>query len=245
MIESYYFIYNHSIVNNKIMNAHARILNWLIFRHNYKSYLEIGLDNPADNYEDIMAPNKESCDPYIGNEYPDTKSELSDRIKKNLTYHMTSDEMFKNMPADKKYDLIFVDGLHEGRQAFKDIINALGHLNPNGLIVVHDCLPAKEMYADYPYVDRPERHYENGVVDGTWNGSTWKALMALKANDIKFETLDVEFGLGLIRPQQLDLTQMLYNEKVDEIPYSFVFDKIEDRNGMLNVISEDTFLKNY
>ena len=47
------------------MNTHARILNYLIFRHNYKTYLEIGLDNPAATYVDIMAENKESCDPYI------------------------------------------------------------------------------------------------------------------------------------------------------------------------------------
>ena len=37
------------------MNTHARILNYLIFRHNYKTYLEIGLDNPAATYVDIMA----------------------------------------------------------------------------------------------------------------------------------------------------------------------------------------------
>ena len=100
------------------MNTHARILNYLIFRHNYKTYLEIGLDNPAATYVDIMAENKESCDPYIN-------VEITPIISKYLTYHMKSDDMFASMEPDKKYDLIFVDGLHDGKQVVRDVINAI------------------------------------------------------------------------------------------------------------------------
>ena len=119
------------------MNTHARILNYLIFRHNYKTYLEIGLDNPAATYVDIMAENKESCDPYIN-------VEITPIISKYLTYHMKSDDMFASMEPDKKYDLIFVDGLHDGKQVVRDVINAIKHINNNGLVIVHDCLPKKD-----------------------------------------------------------------------------------------------------
>jgi predicted O-methyltransferase YrrM len=39
----------------------------------------------------------------------------------------------------KKFDIVFVDGLHIEEQSTKDIHNALKVLNENGTIVVHDC----------------------------------------------------------------------------------------------------------
>ena len=42
---------------------------------------------------------------------------------------------------DKKFDIIFIDGLHHYEQVIVDINNALSVLNDNGHILVHDCLP--------------------------------------------------------------------------------------------------------
>lgn len=224
------------------MNLHARILNFLIFRHNYKSYLEIGLNDPNENFIDIMLSNKESCDPYVANEHPDTKTEITPLINKYLTYHMTSDDMFKNMPIDKKYDLIFIDGLHEGNQVVKDVINSLKHLNKNGVIVIHDCLPKKSIYTDYPYKDCEERHYPNGAVDKTWNGTTWTALPTLEKMGIKFETVDVEMGLGLVKYQEGDFKIIDVDKN---LTWESVFSNIETRNKILHVINEETFLNIY
>lgn len=219
------------------MNPHARILNYLIFRHNYKTYLEIGLDEPQSTFVDIMVADKESCDPYIGRE-------ITPIISKYLTYHMTSDEMFIQMSSDKKYDLIFVDGLHDGRQVVKDVINSLKHLNKNGLIVVHDCLPQFDYWAEPEFnKDNPKRYLENGVFDGTWNGTTWQALPILKNIGVEFKVVDIEYGLGVIRYQDKNFE---YNDNMFvESKYEDVFSDINVRNNTLNVIDEELFLNKY
>ena len=57
---------------------------------------------------------------------------------------MTSDEFFdflRTNEFDRKYDVIFIDGLHKSYQVKKDILNSLQFLNPKGYIVLHDCNP--------------------------------------------------------------------------------------------------------
>ena len=54
----------------------------------------------------------------------------------------TSDDYFKN---DKnKYDLIFIDGLHEYSQVQKDFDNAFNSLKRTGMIILHDTFPPGE-----------------------------------------------------------------------------------------------------
>jgi predicted O-methyltransferase YrrM len=57
--------------------------------------------------------------------------------------HITSDAFFERSMV--KFDVIFIDGLHEEHQVDRDIVNSLQHLNPGGIIVLHDCLPPRRM----------------------------------------------------------------------------------------------------
>ena len=43
----------------------TEIINRLIEKSNYKNYLEIGLDNPDNNYNHIVCENKECVDPFF------------------------------------------------------------------------------------------------------------------------------------------------------------------------------------
>ena len=61
---------------------------------------------------------------------------------------LTSDEFF--LRNNKKFDCIFIDGLHEYTQVKKDIINSVSCLNPNGVILVHDCLPKSFFHQAVP-----------------------------------------------------------------------------------------------
>jgi predicted O-methyltransferase YrrM len=100
------------------------IINTLIRKYGYKSYLEIGTQH-GNAFTKIDIPHKVCVDP----------------VKRydQLTYEMTSDEFFAN--NKEKFDIIFVDGLHLEEQCSLDIKNSLKVLNKNGTIVVHDCLP--------------------------------------------------------------------------------------------------------
>ena len=97
------------------------IVQDVINKKNYKSYLEIGcFDNELFN--NIKCDKKVGVDPYTGG-----------------TIRKTSDKFFEE--NNDKFDCIFIDGLHNYLQVKKDINNSLNFLNHNGIILLHDCLP--------------------------------------------------------------------------------------------------------
>lgn len=207
------------------------ILNSLIQRYKLKTYLEIGLDN-AENFKKVQCESKESCDPYIENKETgleqkgvvDNYGNLRADIFPLLTYRMTSDAMFKQ--NKKKYDLIFIDGLHERHQVLRDIKNALEHLNENGFIVMHDCLPKREECQLVPRVC------------GEWNGDVWKVLPYLKKCGIDFQVIDTDYGCGIIKYQNIEIPIREF-----DFEYKDYFNEDTIRNQALNVISKEQFLE--
>jgi hypothetical protein len=103
--------------------SRIEILQDIIRREKYKSYLEVGCDN-NENFSQISIDNKVGVDPLKGG-----------------TMRMTSDKFFENNKST--FDLIFLDGLHTYEQTIKDIDNSLKFINEKGVIIIHDCLPKK------------------------------------------------------------------------------------------------------
>jgi len=79
------------------MVTRTEIINKIFKTYGFKSYLEIGVRVPSENFDKINSETKESVD-------PDPKG--------FCTYIMTSDDYFLNHAQGKMYDVIFVDGLH-------------------------------------------------------------------------------------------------------------------------------------
>jgi len=102
------------------------IINKIIIKRNYTSYLEIGCFKD-ETFNQINIKKKIGVDPVSGG---------------NL--RMTSDKFF--IENKEKFDLIFIDGLHVYEQVIKDIFNSIKILKENGIILVHDCLPRKLWY---------------------------------------------------------------------------------------------------
>jgi hypothetical protein len=150
----------------------TNILNTLIERYGYTSYLEIGQGFRRDNFDWVRCPVKIGVDP--------------DKTL-NAAYQMTSDEFFAQ--NNDSFDLIFIDGLHEADQVEKDILNALKVLKENGTILVHDCNPAT-----YAMQVVPRRQM-------LWTGDVWKAWVKLRATrpDLKMYVIKADSGCGLIR----------------------------------------------
>jgi hypothetical protein len=153
------------------------IINYLIQRYDYNSYLEIGVQFPHSNYDKIVIKNKAGVEPYPA----------QDLLHKHIV-ELTSDMFFKSLEADVKYDIIFIDGLHTREQCLADILNSLKHLSDNGTILVHDCLPTAE--------------YQTTIEDNgkEWTGDTWKSIVDIKAKDgLDVSTIDTDWGIGCIR----------------------------------------------
>jgi hypothetical protein len=104
------------------------VINALIKKHNYKSFLEIG-------YLDGDTHNKVEC------EYKDS---VDINPKSGAKYIMSSDDFFKQ--CVRKYDIIFIDGCHECEQVMNDVCNSFRCLNEFGSIVLHDCNPPNEKW---------------------------------------------------------------------------------------------------
>jgi len=102
----------------------------------------------------------------------------------------TSDQYFAEV-ADSELgaasvDAALVDGLHEFRQALRDILNLERFMTPLGVIFIHDCNPPTRSHAE--------------EVTGAWNGDVWKVAWYLRRYrpDLNYCTLDCDWGLGMV-----------------------------------------------
>lgn len=155
-----------------------QLFNWLIKEFEYSSYLEIGCKGDT-TFNQVEAKTKVGVDPVSGG-----------------TMRMTSDEYFEKY--DQKFDLIFVDGLHERAQVLRDVDNALTRLNLGGTIVMHDCDPPSEERQRVP----------QGNQRG-WCGDVWRAYVQVRTRsdlDVACTTFDMGMGVIRVRPNGAVLT---------------------------------------
>jgi hypothetical protein len=163
------------------------ILNYLVDKNKYKSYLEIGVQDYNSNCGKVIAEHKVAVDPF-----PRGKCDFVG----------TSDSYFNYISDDVKFDLIFIDGLHHSDQVVKDIDNSLNHLNEGGTIVVHDCLP--ENFSNQVKIDH----------GGEWTGDVWKVgLELMETNNVDFFVVKADHGIGVV--QKKGLVQL--NNKIDHL----------------------------
>ena len=168
----YYFLTNERFSKKLAYDWHQTssrfdIINKIIKNKKFKSYLEIGCQNDV-NFSRIIIDNKIGVDPQSGG-----------------THRMTSDEFF--IQNKDTFDLIFIDGLHIYEQVIKDIDNSLKVLKENGIILIHDCLPAKIWHQTIPQTHT------------SWNGDVWKSIVNLRTRkEIDTYTIKADQGLGLI-----------------------------------------------
>jgi hypothetical protein len=196
------------------LRSRHELLNWLISRYGYRSYLEIGVDR-CHCWTHIRCAVKHCVDPAVP----------------KATFPITSDAFFA-LPAAKggpleRYDLIFVDGLHREDQVFRDVEHSLARLSPGGSILCHDCNPETE------WEQRDAETYDG---QGVWLGTTWRAWARLRMTrpDLAMAVMDADFGCGLIRRGR----QALYVPPPGGISYPLL---VRDRARLLNLIEPDRF----
>ena len=104
------------------------------------------------------------------------------------THRLSSDEFFRRN-AGARYDVIFIDGLHEYEQAHRDVVNSLAHLAPGGWIALHDMIPLNWTEEHVPFLG------------GAWTGDVWKVAFELSQSaELDFRIVKVDHGVGVVRP---------------------------------------------
>lgn len=207
------------------------IINALIQKNGYKTYLEIGVDN-MHSYDAINVETKECCDPFFSLEGEllrkyGSADNLPPEFLAKVTYRLTSDEMFAT--NNKTYDIIFIDGYHEEMQTGRDIINSLKHLNPGGIIVIHDCLPVDEGAQIMPRSP------------GTWMGNVWKTIPKLSSQGIVYRVVNTDYGCGLIKYHP-NADKLKYFEEPSQLTWQ---DLINNSDALMHIISLEDFQKQY
>lgn len=149
------------------------LINQFIARQGYRSYLEIGLGDGA-HFRAVHCAEKESVDP---------------EPSRSPTHPLTSDEFFAR--NRRRYDLIFIDGLHHCDTVARDLRHALAALTPGGMVVCHDLNPTTEVMQAVPRQTRD------------WTGDCWKAWVRLRQEHPGLPALvaDTDYGVGIIFPE--------------------------------------------
>lgn len=112
------------------------VIGPLLALYDAPRYLEIGVE-AGTTFHAVAAARKVAVDPDFRFVVPEP------RITPTVAYHQTtSDDYFGRLiDEDDRFDVIFLDGLHTSEQTLRDLLNAVGHLAPGGVIVIDDTMP--------------------------------------------------------------------------------------------------------
>lgn len=179
------------------------LVNLIASRYKNCNYLEIGCANNA-LFDSVIANKKIGVDPSSGG-----------------THRLTSDIFFKL--NKKKFDLIFIDGLHTYDQARKDLINSIKVLKPNGWIVMHDFLPRSW-----------QEHHVPIITTKTWTGDVWKLSYELKETEgIDFIIAEIDHGVCIIKITNKKVARLKLKEKFEKCTYTYYYKNL-NRLPLLN-----------
>ena len=203
----FFLIYGEKFFKKKRYNwslfpRRYEIIQKIIKLKNYKTYLEIGCDR-NQSFSNISIEKRIGVDPVEGG-----------------THKMTSDKFFlKNI---NKFDIIFIDGLHEYKQVMRDIKNSLKCLTPNGIILLHDCLP---------------RNIWNQItprINSDWNGDVWKAIVECRTyKHIDTYTCIADQGIGILIPRNNKNILKLNNIKYKDLKYKDYYNNHEEYMNLI------------
>jgi len=172
-------------------------INKAISKYKDCNYLEIGVDNnQVFNSIPLKNDKKIGVDPIRGG-----------------NYRMTSDEFFKKY-HHLKFNVIFIDGLHEYEQCQRDCLNSIKSLKDDGIILFHDFLPRS------PYEENVPRKQLS------WTGDVWKVAVELNhSRNVDFRIVNIDMGIGILKIKKNFLYNKMNNLKHENFNNFFEYKK--------------------
>lgn len=206
-------IKRYPFAQGTVRASRIAIVNHMIRVNSYRSYLEIGVRRKSAMFEEIHCDHRISVD-------PDPAAEAD--------YPISSDDYFAL--HNHRFDIVFIDGNHTGDQVERDLDNALGRLNPGGVILLHDMNPPTRFHG--------RATYEVAGTYPSWNGTSWKGYAAhrRKRPDLTMRVVNTDWGVGIVHPG---------SQKLHPGPCNSYDDLARDRKALLNLISVPNFLDLY
>lgn len=179
----------------------AQVIKRLLAHYEEPRYLEVGVCE-ARTFDRVTAAEKVAVDPKFRFD-PDAE----DRQVPGVSYHqVTSDDYFGSIvDTDERFDVIYLDGLHTVEQTLRDLLNALEHLQPQGVIVIDDVLPPTELAA---IADRQEflavRRDAGREEEKAWMGDVFRLVYFIDTfcQQLSFGVIDNNHGQAVVWRQR-------------------------------------------
>jgi hypothetical protein len=134
-------------------------------------YLEIGL-RFGGTFQQIEVPVRVGVD-------PNPRFDLTKLPPRTFVSPVTSDDYFATTGTEPSFDLVFLDGLHEYRQTYTDLVNAL-KVCPAGVILIDDVVPSDEVSAMVDQHESLAERTRRGLPGSHWHGDVFKVLLAIR-----------------------------------------------------------------
>lgn len=214
------------------------------------NYLEVGVAQGL-TLEQIRVPYRWGVDP--------TPQFDTEKLPKGLQFFtQDSDTFFQELENSQRFNLVFLDGLHQWQQTYRDLINVLNHSVVDTIIVIDDVVPDDELAA-FPDWDKALQMKDDaGITDGRWQGDVFKVLLAIAEGHPELEFCTVttfesgdnpqaivwrrdksitEFSEGLLPVLENKLADVTYADIFvnGEIPE--VFKLLDERTGISHALN--------
>ena len=186
------------------------------------TYLEVGVFR-GTTLEAIHVPFRVGVDPAPQFDVDSLPSGL-------VFFSGDSDTYFDQLDARVKFDLVYLDGLHEWKQTLRDLAHSLEHTQAYSLILVDDVQPVDAL-SSMPDMDTSLLAQRNqGVTTEEWQGDVYKVLVYLQlfVPGLRFLVLDepgcnIQAVIWKADPDVAINLEGGYPEEVARLTYDDVF----------------------
>jgi len=184
-------------------------------------YLEVGIFE-GSTFQNVIADERWGVD--IDPAFDTTVLPRNSRV-----FVQTSDSFFAELPIEKKFDMVYIDAEHTFEQAYRDLVAAMNHLKPKGVVLLDDTVPEDEI-ASIP--NEKDSKIEVKRVHGKtiWphQGDVWKLILQVSQSHPELEVRSVLEGsrprtIMWRRSQVLKEIKVEATEGVEELSYRQVF----------------------
>jgi capsular polysaccharide biosynthesis protein len=196
------------------MLTRAEVVQSFLDLYEQPAYLEIGVNEGA-TFNHVVAKIKTAVDPNFQCDATN-KTENGQRIQ---FFELMSDEYFGAAAEEhQKFDVIYLDGLHTFEQTLRDLLNSIGRLNPQGVIVIDDVIP-NSYHASLPDL----RFFqlvlqETGSKDMSWMGDVYKLVFFIQSYFQQFSYATVKENHGqLVLWRHRRPASKLVDRKIEQI----------------------------
>lgn len=173
-----------------------RVVNRLLSLYDEPRYLEVGVCS-GGTFRKARAATKVAVDPLF--QFDPSAPEFA---VGGAEYHeVTSDDYFGTVvDPDRRFDVVYLDGLHTVEQTLRDLTNALHHLQPQGVILIDDVRPPTYLAA----IPDRQRFFDVrtrlGVRDQDWMGDVFRLVLTVETffQQLSFATIADNHGQAVI-----------------------------------------------